>query len=367
MSSRTHREACILLAHAIEPADARRGELSARLGEVAALERLLATDPACRSRLAPVNADEAESRADRLGIRIIVRGEPEWPRQLDDLSTARPYALWVQGAANLRLSCLRSAAIVGARAATSYGLAVARDWSAELASERITVVSGAAFGVDAAAHRGALSVNGMTLAVLASGADVVYPRAHEQLIARIADEGLVISESPLGEPARRQHFLTRNRVIAALTQATVVVEAALRSGTTATANSASRLNRHVLAVPGPVTSMMSAGCHHLVRECGALLATTASDVLECLLPAEEALALSAQRARAVHEAVSIPADFLSPQQARIRDLLPPSGVITLDQLRVMSGLAVPTLLAALGVLSSEGFVTATPSGWERRA
>lgn len=367
MSSVAHREACILLAHAIEPADPRLGALTAQVGEEEALERLRATDPGFRARLGLVTADQAQARADRLGIRIIVRGEPQWPRQLDDLLAARPYALWVQGAADLRLSCLRSVAIVGARAATSYGLGVARDWSAELSAEHITVVSGAAFGIDAAAHRGALSVEGMTLAVLASGVDVIYPRAHEQLIARIADEGLVISESPLGEPARRQRFLTRNRVIAALTQATVVVEAALRSGTTATANAASRLNRHVLAVPGPVTSMMSAGCHHLVRENGATLAAAASDVLECLLPTQEALALTSKLSRDIRESVAIPADCLSPQQAHIRDLVPSVGVITLDELRTSSGMAVPTLLSALGVLSAEGFVTPTPDGWERRA
>ncbi len=325
------------------------------------------SNEAITARLDSTNVDEMESKADRLGMRIITRDEPEWPRQLDDLGEARPYALWVQGAAHVRLACVRSAAIVGARAATTYGLGVARDWSADLASEHVTVVSGAAFGVDAAAHRGALAVDGLTIAVLASGADVVYPRAHEQLIARIADEGLIISESPLGEPARRQRFLTRNRIIAALTQATVVVEAALRSGTTATANVASRLNRHVLAVPGPVTSMMSAGCHHLVRESGAVLVGASADVLECLLPAGEALALSDKRNRAAREAVMIPADSLNADQSRVRDLLPASGVVTLDDLRLASGLTVQQLLTALGALSLAGFVQAHGNGWVRRA
>jgi len=362
-----HRTACIRLAHAVEPADARVGQSISRHGEVDAISRLRESSPAIRSRLDIVNVDEAELSADRLGMRIIVRDEPEWPRQLDDLGDARPYALWVQGAAHLRLACVRSAAVVGARAATTYGLAVARDWSAELASEHVTIVSGAAFGIDAAAHRGALSAEGITIAVLAGGADVMYPRAHEQLIARIADEGLVISESPLGEPARRQRFLTRNRLIAALTQATVVVEAALRSGTTATANAAVRLNRHVLAVPGPVTSMMSAGCHHLVREGGAILAGASADVLECLLPTDQALALSAQRRRQTRDAVVVPADALTLEQARVRDLLPAAGVITVDDLRIVSGLSVPQLLSALGALGSAGYAKAHDSGWVRRA
>ena len=362
-----HRAACIQLAHAVEPADARVGRLVESVGEAEASDVLRESNQVIATRINATNVDEVESRCERLGIRIVVRDDPEWPRQLDDLGHARPFALWVQGAAHLRLACVRSAAIVGARAATAYGLAVARDWSAELANEHITIVSGAAFGIDAAAHRGALAVDGLTIAVLASGADVIYPRAHEQLIARIADEGLVISESPLGEPARRQRFLTRNRVIAALTQATVVVEAALRSGTTATANSAARLNRHVLAVPGPVTSMMSAGCHHLVREGGAILAGASADVLECLLPADQALALSVKRSRETREAVAVAADSLTAAQARVRDLLPASGVMTVDDLRLASGLGVPTLLSALGALSSGGYVQAQGSGWMRRA
>ncbi len=365
--SEVHREACIRLAHAVEPAHERVGRLVSRHGEVDAVNFLRESNPFVAARCDATNVDEAEASAERLGMRIIVRDEPEWPRQLNDLGDARPYALWVQGAAHLRLACVRSAAIVGARAATAYGLSIAREWSAELAGEKVSIVSGAAFGIDAAAHRGALAVEGMTIAVMASGADVIYPRAHEQLIARIADEGLVISESPLGEPARRQRFLTRNRIIAALTQATVVVEAALRSGTTATANSAARLNRHVLAVPGPVTSMMSAGCHHLVREGGAVLAGASADVLECLLPADEALAMSLRRSHVTREAVTIPADALTTAQARIRDLLPSSGETTLDDLRLASGLSVPELLSALGALSSAGFVAAEGSGWVRRA
>ena len=365
--SEAHREACIRLAHAVEPASGQVGRIVSRYGEADAIEFLRESNPFITARCDSTNVDEAESRAERLGMRIIVRDEPEWPRQLNDLGDVRPYALWVQGAAHVRLACVRSAAIVGARAATSYGLSIARDWSAELAGEKVSIVSGAAFGIDAAAHRGALAVEGMTIAVLASGADVIYPRAHEQLIARIADEGLVISESPLGEPARRQRFLTRNRIIAALTQATVVVEAALRSGTTATANSAARLNRHVLAVPGPVTSMMSAGCHHLVREGGAILAGASADVLECLLPADEALAMSVQRSSVTRQTIAIPADALTIAQSRIRDLLPSTGEITVDDLRLASGLSVPELLSALGALSSAGFVAAEGTGWVRRA
>jgi DNA processing protein len=207
----------------------------------------------------------------------------------------------------------------------------------------------------------------MTVAVLAGGVDVIYPRAHAQLLARIADEGLLVSESPLGEPARRQHFLTRNRLIAALTQATVVVEAALRSGTTATANAASRLNRHVLAVPGPVSSMMSAGCHHLIREGGAILAGSSSDVLECILPADQALALSTRRAQAVRETVERLHDDLSHDQARVRDALPSIGEISVGEIRLSTSLSLPAVLQALGGLSARGIVVCHGGAWSRRA
>lgn len=367
MSELDHREACVALAHVTEPADPRVAALVHEIGPRAAIESLRDSRPATRARLDAFNVDEAQARAERLGIRIIVRDESQWPRQLDDLGALRPYALWVQGAANLRLACLRSVAIVGARAATPYGLAVAREWAAELAAEGISIVSGAAFGIDAAAHRGALAVEGNTVAVLAGGVDVHYPRAHEQLIARIGDEGLVLSESPLGEPARRQRFLTRNRIIASLTQATVVVEAALRSGTTATANAAARLNRHVLAVPGPVSSMMSAGCHHLVREGGAQLASCSADVLECLLPVHEAMDLVARRSHADRVSVSAPADALTPMQAWVRDRLPSRGAVSLDDLKRAGDYSVPQILTALGVLCAEGFAESSGAGWQRRA
>ena len=157
----------------------------------------------------------------------------------------------MSGAADLRLLALRSVAVVGARACTAYGEEVARTWSAELAADSWCVLSGAAFGIDAAAHRGALAASGPTVAVLAGGVDVPYPRAHVALLARIADEGLVVSEVPPGESVRRQRFLSRNRVIAALGRATLVIEAAERSGTTATARAASAIARPCSRCPAP--------------------------------------------------------------------------------------------------------------------
>ncbi|MFM8895388.1 MAG: DNA-processing protein DprA, partial [Actinomycetales bacterium] len=284
------RLALIALAHAAEPADERIGAMVRERSAVETLRVLregrsgLRDEPGLLARLAQVDPVWAQDHAHRLGARILHRGGPGWPTQLDQLGDASPLVLWVLGAADLRLTALRSVAMVGARACTAYGESVARSWSAHLTDASWTVVSGGALGIDAAAHRGALAPGGMTICILACGVDVAYPRSNEALLHRIADEGLLISESPLGEEVRRRRFLTRNRLIAALTRATVVVEAGLRSGTTSTAHSAAALNRPVLAVPGPVTSPMSAGCHALVRDGIAVLASAPEDVLEVIEP-----------------------------------------------------------------------------------
>ena len=209
--------------------------------------------------------------AERVGARFVVPGGSEWPRQLDDLGLEAPLGLWVCGAGDMRLLALRSVAIVGARAATAYGESVARELGAHLSDGGWLTVSGGAFGIDAAAHRGALAAGGATACILAGGVDVPYPRSHVELLAVIRERGVLISETPLGGAAMRHRFLTRNRIIAALSRGTVVVEAAVRSGGLTTARRARDLRRVVMAVPGPVTSPMSAGCHRLIREGDALI------------------------------------------------------------------------------------------------
>ena len=356
----SEREALIAFAHVVEPGDARIGVLIDRWGAMGLFDWLSSGDTgireqaAMRARIARVDPCEAEAAAHAIGARIIVRSDREWPTQLDDLGAARPLAIWALGAANLRLTALRSIAVVGARAATAYGEAICRDWCATLSEHSFTVVSGGAYGIDAAAHRATLSVGGMTICVLASGVDTPYPRAHDALLARIADEGLVISESPLGQEVRRQRFLTRNRLIAALTRATLVVEAAVRSGTTSTANSAIALNRPVLAVPGPVTSVMSGGCHKLVRETEAMLASRVEDVLEVIGELGEFIGPSPER-RSL--------DDLSPSQARILDGIPARGAIGIDDLVLDSGLSASEVSGALSVLGILGFVHEQANGW----
>jgi DNA processing protein len=232
-----------------------------------------------RAQLAAIPADGGLTAAARDGIRLVCPADPEWPSGLDDLGIARPCALWVRGSADLRTSSAKSLSIVGGRAATAYGRHVATEIGTELASRGWAIVSGAAYGIDAAAHAGALAVGGITIAVLASGPDVPYPREHRSLLADITAHGAVISEYPPGSRPTRLRFLARNRIIAALGSATVVVEVASRSGSMNTARHATQLARPLMAVPGPVTSPLSAGCHELISRHGAACVARAADIL----------------------------------------------------------------------------------------
>ena len=231
---------------------------------------------------------EADLRAlERCGGRVLVPGDDEWPEERLSWPSdaagalhAAPLVLYARGPGHLRRDTARAVAVVGARAATAYGTHVAGELGLGLAERGAAVVSGGAYGIDGAAHRGALSAEAaVTVAVLAGGVDVAYPRGHDRLLARIAETGLVLSEVPPGAAPLRPRFLVRNRLIAAVSQGTVVVEAALRSGSLSTAARAAELSRPVMAVPGPVTSGASAGCHQLLRD-GALCVTSAREVLE---------------------------------------------------------------------------------------
>ncbi|MDO8731591.1 MAG: DNA-processing protein DprA [Actinomycetota bacterium] len=359
---RTAADALLTLAHVVEAGDQRIGSLVDDLGPEEVVLRIREgavgnrAEDALRARLGAVDLDAIRMHAESIGARIVPRGDPEWPSQLDDLGASRPFVLWVMGAPSLRLAALKSVAIVGARASTAYGESVARDWSGQLSDAGWMVVSGGAYGIDAAAHRGVLSAGGLTACVVATGIDVSYPRAHSELLARIADTGLLISESPLGNDARRQRFLTRNRIIAALTRATVVVEAAFRSGTTSTANAAYKLNRPVLAVPGPVTSPMSAGCHHLIREGTATLASGWTDILELL-------GISATGDADDRKSLARPTDALGPVEAQVFDAFPRSRAIDQHDLLLASGVGTNELLGALGSLEMLGLIMCTDDGW----
>lgn len=356
------REARVAWARIAEPGDAKAHRLISRYGAFAALRMLPslpegAGDGRFCARLSTLDLDADLGRIGQLGGRVVVPDDPEWPQGLDDLERP-PYLLWVRGPLHLRDVCRRSVAVVGARASTAYGENHAAELAAGLAERGFAVVSGAACGIDAAAHRGALAVGGATVAVLAGGVDRPYPAMNAGLIGEIARSGAVISETPPGAAPMRQRFLLRNRIIAAMASGTVVVEAGLRSGSRNTAGTASSLHRPVMALPGPVTSMASAGCHEMVRSGMATLVTDAAEV------AEEVGEIGADLAPE-RRGPDRPGDGLDELSRRVLDALSPRRSLDLAALTGDSGLSSGEVRSALGRLSLEGLVFQDPWGWRR--
>lgn len=304
--------------------------------------------------------------AEHLGVRMICPGEPEWPAALtalrrwrarSDTVVGEPFALWLRGAGDLAELAGSAVAVVGCRAASDYGAHAASELGYGLAERGWTVVSGAAFGVDAWAHRGALAAGGRSIAVLAGGVDMPYPRAHAALLEEIADSGLVLSESPPGTPPFRRRFLSRNRLIAGLARGTVLVEAGVRSGALNTARHARELERVVMALPGPVTSATSVGCHRLLRDHreSTVLVTSAADVVEEIGPVG-ALATPAAPPVGVR-------DGLPELVARLLDAMPATAWVGASVLAGRLGQPPAVVLAMLGPLAVEGLVEASPAGY----
>jgi DNA processing protein len=298
------RLARVALGQFVEPGNHAMWSRVARLGPVRVLEGLLAQGwddllgPAAGSRLEDGDpwqrAERALARARQLGARVVTPEDDEWPTQLErlieickpqatdplDKNAAPPLCLWVRGPWRLDEALERSVSVVGARAATGYGAHAARQIGYGLAERDWAVISGGAYGIDAYAHRGALAAGGTTVVVLACGIDRAYPTSHANLFERVAEDGLLISEWPPGAEPFRHRFLIRNRVIAAASKGTVVVEASARSGSLQTLRRAGQLHRHQMAVPGPITSAMSVGCHEQLREPGVQLVTGADHIVD---------------------------------------------------------------------------------------
>lgn len=327
-----------------------------------------------RLRVATEALDGQLELADRTGARYVCPGDTEWLAGLYDLAEAdvrngvggMPIGLWLRGP--LALGGLagghpgeaggEAVAMVGSRAASDYGIYVAGEIAAGLADAGVRVVSGAAYGIDGAAHRGALAApGGETVAVLACGADVAYPRSNDGLLGRIAADGLVVSESALGSTPTRRRFLIRNRLVAALAQATVIVEATTHSGTTSTAEWAVACSRSVLAVPGPVTSALSAGTHSWIRDFDAGLVTNADDVLRHVKP------LGSVREPVRRLGPVSGRSTLGDDAAVVLDAFPARADVAVAQVRAETGLELGAVLARLGELDLAGFVERTPSGW----
>jgi DNA processing protein len=296
----------------------------------------------------------------RDGIQLLCPGDPGWPGQLEVLGDAAPWGLWVRGNADLRYACLRSVSIVGTRAATSYGEHVGLEMSAALAERGWAVVSGGAFGIDRCAHQGALTAEGVTIAVLASGVDEPYPLSHHGLFEAIAAHGVLVSEWPPGRRPTRPGFLVRNRVITALSRGTVVVEAALRSGALNTARHARDQCRPLMAVPGPVTSLASEGCHEIIREWGAVCVTGARQVLEHLAFPGDELPGAAARGPV------LPRDALDPVSRRVLEAVPARAGRGPARIAVSAGVDFDTVMRCLGGLAAGGFVERCDRGWRLR-
>ncbi|WP_341719556.1 DNA-protecting protein DprA [Micromonospora sp. FIMYZ51] len=351
------------------------------LGPVRALDLLLdggapqeglRDSVAARSRAgdARLVAAEALERSDRLGARVVIPGDEEWPMTVEQLrtlhlpdarrrvdrETAPPLCFWVRGPWPLAEILDRSVAVVGARAATAYGAHVATGLGYGLADRDWTVVSGGAFGIDAAAHRGALNAGGRTVAVLACGLDRPYPMGNTAMFDRIADTGLLVSEWPPGAEPLRPRFLIRNRVIAAGTKGTVLVEAAARSGATQTTRRAIALRRPAMVVPGPVTSAMSVGAHELLREEPATRLVTGLDqVLEEVGRIGEFAPVPRGPDR--------PTDLLDDDARAIVEAMPPRGRVDVDTLAARAGLPVRTVLRTMSMLEELALVVRGSDGY----
>jgi DNA processing protein len=297
------------------------------------------------------------------GIRLVCPADPEWPDSLDALGPARPYALWLRGHGDLGFGCMCSASIVGSRAASGYGAHVAGEIAGDLAERDWAIVSGGAYGIDAAAHRGALHAGGCTIAVLACGVDHPYPAGHADLFAAIAGDGLLVSEWPPGSRPTRLRFLVRNRVIATLTRGTVVVEAGERSGALNTARHAASLGKYLMAVPGPVTSVQSAGCHRIIRDWNGSLVTCADDVIGLLGSIGDGPSREAAARGPADRAAERGRDDLDRDSIRVLDAFPVRGGAGLSTLAVQAGVEPDTVLACLGRLAVRGLIERCASGW----
>ena len=363
------RTARAALSRLTEPAELRVTRAIAHVGAVRLYEDIVArrardgleVDAAVRLETADP-ARELE-QAERRGIRFVIPGDAEWPSQLDDLAHSEPVSelggvplgLWVRGPVRLDQLSVPTA-IVGSRSSTTYGEHVAREIAAGVARAGHCVVSGAAFGIDQAAHIGALALEESSGAVLACGVDRPYPTAHRSLIEHMAQTGAVVSELPPGCAPLKVRFLARNRIIAALTRGTVLVEAAIRSGALNTAGWAESLSRPVMGVPGAVTSAQSQGVHHQIRRGAASLVTGPDDVLEVVAGMGDQL-LDPPREP------DRPRDRLTQRHRRVLEAVPVHQPAALGSIATTAGVGLLEVQSALDYLAERGFVDRAGEGW----
>ncbi|GAA0993242.1 DNA-processing protein DprA [Subtercola frigoramans] len=272
------RTARVILAVASEPADAVTGRMVRTVGAMETVAQAIGGEvpvgpdgDTWQRRLAP-RIDEGQVRrvladTQRHGLRVLIPGDSDWPAGVDALGDGAPLALWAKGDTKLLSSPIWDRlTLTGARASTGYGEHVTMELAHSTVEDGRQVVSGGAYGIDGVAHRAALASGGSTIAVMAGGLDRLYPAGHSELLTRVGEQGLLLSEMPPGAPPTKWRFLQRGRTLATLSGAVIVAEAGYRSGALHTAARAVELHRPVGAVPGPITSAASAGCHRLLRD-----------------------------------------------------------------------------------------------------
>jgi DNA processing protein len=304
--------------------------------------------------LARSDATAELERMERQGVRLIALGTPEYPPSLANIPDP-PHLLYARG--TLTPADANAVALVGSRGCTDYGRRVAARLSAGLVRAGVTVVSGLARGIDGAAHRAALEAGGRTLAVLAGGLSRIYPPEHTDLARQIEASGAVLTEASMDQEPLAGLFPVRNRIISGLSKIVVLVEAAQKSGALITASHAGDQGRTVMAVPGPVESASSGGCHELIRK-GAVLCRSVEDILEELHGVSAMAVAEKQAASAAPPAPSGPPPGLDDTQRRIWEML--TEACHLDQLVQRLGLAVPQVSGALMMMEMRKVVRRLP-------
>ena len=356
----------MMLSCTIDGGDPAVAELVQNLGAEGAWAKIIegVLGEPTAERAARISVDAFDGLAKAAAARFIIPGDDEWPSGLDELRHAEsvqrrggdPFGLWLRGPGHLAHLMERSVAIVGSRAATAYGNGIAADLAADLVEQGVTVLSGGAFGIDVAAHRGALAAGGPTVCVLANGVDVAYPPAHASIFETLAKDQLLVSELPPAAHPTRVRFLARNRLIAAMSRGTVVVEAALRSGARNTASWALSCGRPLMAVPGSVYSRASTATHLMIRNGQAVLVTSAAEVLELISDMGQAMLPLAQgNNRAT--------DALTETQLAVFEAIPARRRTSVGDIALAAGVSVPTCLGALTALESAGLVEGDGRGW----
>ena len=342
----------------------REGNAAAAL---AALRRSAPAHPLAETFGAWLRAPDADAIASDLDWiaapdhALLMFDDTDFPSLLGEMPSA-PAALFTSGDASALW--LPQIAIVGSRNASQAGLETARDFARTLSLAGFAITSGLAEGIDAAAHGAALEADGVTIAVLGTGPDLVYPRKHAGLATRISAQGVLVSEFPPGTPGHPGHFPRRNRIIAGLALGTLVVEAGVRSGSLITARDAAESGREVFAIPGSIHNPLARGCHQLIRS-GAKLVETADEIVAELAPQAHRLGVS------LRERLAAPAEPLAkrgpsshnadPDYARLFASLG-HDALGIDQLAQRSGLAVAMLSSMLLMLELEGEVVTTRGG-----